>query len=401
VTEVLLHLLVVSPFIESLAVGDITVGRVLAAVALLAVLLHLIARPDARALPEPWVGLAVACLTLWLAAGLWWAPTSAGWLTAVTMHGLAVCYFLAYALLIGSRDQLRRLLVTYLCAALASAVLGIVQAQTGARAVGLQGDANTYALYELCAIPIAARLAAEARGPVRYLWLSGAVLLVGAVMASQSRGGLIATVVVLLLILSRGDIGGSFTHRRALATTAALSLSAGLVALAVTTIPRLSPEQASEGGGTGRLDIWRTAWLTWEEHPFLGIGPGNFEPLSSQLLSQTPGVQLDPNSVLFEGIRVHNSYLEPWVEMGPVGFLCYLAVLGTTAWVLARERRVPFSGVLSACLPMLVGFAVATFFISAMNNKLLWMLVGIAAALPHLRTSRTRPPTLAVASEDA
>jgi O-antigen ligase len=400
VTEILLHLLVVSPFIESLAVGPISVGRVLAAVALFAVLLHFIATPHARALPDGWVGLAVAGLTLWLVMGLLWAPLPGSWSTVASMHGLAICYFLAYAVLIRSRQQMRRLLITFLCAASVSAVVGILQAQSGARAVGLQGDANTYALYELCALPIAARLAAEVRGTRRGLYWGLGALLVGAVIVSQSRGGLLATVVVVMLIFLWRDVGGLSAHRRALSTTAALAASAVLVAGAVVAFPRLSVQNALAGGGTGRLDIWRAGWLAWEQQPLLGIGPGSFLTMSSQLLSQTPGVQLDPYSILFEGIRVHNSYLEPWIELGPVGFFLYIAVLLAAARVLTRERRSIAPGVLAACLPMLIGFSIATFFISAMNNKVLWMLVGFAGALPFLSAPRTSRSSLAAHSEE-
>ena len=48
----------------------------------------------------------------------------------------------------------------------------------------------------------------------------------------------------------------------------------------------------------------------------------------------------------------------------------------------ARHAVAP--GVLKACFPMLVAFATATIFLSAINNKLLWMLAGFAAVFPYL-----------------
>ena len=157
-----------------------------------------------------------------------------------------------------------------------------------------------------------------------------------------------------------------------------------VVALAYLTIPRFHSEDATANRGTGRVDIWHAAWAGWEQHPVLGLGAGNFIKQSDDLLSSTPGVQLDPYSDLFYGIKVHNAYLEPWVELGPIGLGLYVAVLITVGIVLYRVYRNEPTGVLRALFPMLLAFATATIFLSAINNKLLWMLAGLAAAYPYL-----------------
>ena len=107
-----------------------------------------------------------------------------------------------------------------------------------------------------------------------------------------------------------------------LGTTLALGVTALL------RIPRFDPQEVSDSGGTGRQFIWRAALDGWQDHPLLGLGVGGFQANSGRLLSSPAGVSLDPRSVLFEGIRIHNLYLELWVELGPVGLLLLLALLG-------------------------------------------------------------------------
>ena len=162
---------------------------------------------------------------------------------------------------------------------------------------------------------------------------------------------------------------------------------AGIVSL----FPRLSPAGVLGDRGTGRLDIWLTAWHTWEQRPLLGIGAGNFEARSGDLLSQTPGVQLDPHSELFEGIRVHSAYLEPLVELGPLGLASFVGLLVGAGLLMQQHRRRRPGELVAVLLPMLMVYAVTTVFLSTINNKLLWMLVAMAAVLPYL-PARTREP---------
>ncbi len=382
--ELLLRLLVLSVFVESLGIGPASVGRILAVVGLYASLLVVLSRSQTTLLPEPAIGVAVVGLGLWVFLSSIWASSFVGWASAMGQMALALCYFFSYVVLLESREQMRRLMVWYVYGAVAVAFVGLGQTGLTSRAVGLQGDPNMYALYELAAIPIAASLASISTGRHRRRWLLVVVLLVAAVLAAQSRGGLLATFGLLVFLLWTGEFGGRFAVRPRLTALVGSGTLFAVVFGAYLAIPRFHAEDVSANRGTGRLDIWHAAWAGWEEHPVLGLGAGNFIKQSDRLLSSTPGVELDPYSVLFDGIKVHNAYLEPWVELGPIGLGLYVGVLLTVGVVLFRVYRNEPSGVLRALFPMLLAFATATIFLSAINNKLLWMLAGLAAAYPYL-----------------
>jgi O-antigen ligase len=384
VREGLLYLLVVSVFVESLGFGPASVGRILAVVGVYGAVLVIVARPYATRLPLATVAVPVFGLGIWVFLSVLWSDSLGAWASATGQFALAICYFVAYALLLESRAQMRRLLVAYVIGAGVVALVGLSQTSATVRAVGYQGDANMYALYELAALPIAGNLAARSRGWGRAGWFAMMALLVAAVLASQSRGGLLAVIVVTLYLLWNGDLGGIFAVRPRLTTVVGSGVLMALATIALLTIPRFSPQNSADTRGTGRLDIWHVAWQGWEQHPVLGLGAGNFIAASGDLLSSTPGVQLDAYSVLFDGIKVHNAYLEPWVELGPVGLGLYVGVLVSTGIVLFKMRHLADAGLLKACFPMLLGFATATIFLSAINNKLLWMLAGFAAVFPYL-----------------
>lgn len=386
--EWLLHLLVLTGFVEGVVVGPVSAGRVMFVVALLVVVLTLAADPDTRIVPHPAVGIPAVLLFAWVLVSGAWAGSRGSWLGSLYELVLALGFFTAYTVLISSRDVVRRLLITFAVGALVVAPLGIVQAAQAGRAIGLQGDPNTYALYQLAALPIAVFLAVRAQGWARAGWSLTAVLLVASVLAAQSRGAAVALVLVAFWLLWDGAGTKVTPAQRGVRIVAGGVTTVAAYSVAALWFPRFELEAAIEGGGTGRWEIWRAALQGWQERPWLGLGAGNFEAQSGRLLSQTPGLDLDPHSVTFDGIKVHNMYLEPLVDLGPVGLATVLALLAGTAALLVQDRRRHPTDVIGALVPMLLGFAVAATFLSAVSNKLLWALAGFAAALPYVAQPR-------------
>jgi O-antigen ligase len=96
-----------------------------------------------------------------------------------------------------------------------------------------------------------------------------------------------------------------------------------------------------------------------------------------------------------EGIEVHNLYLEMLAEYGLPGFLLFLAILVSTTSGLRMIARRRTTAAAMALPAMFAAFASCAFFLSVVNNKLLWMLVGIAAAA---RSRQTTPELMRMES---
>ena len=387
----LLHALVLSVFAESVSVGSITVGRLLTPVILLTIAGRwLLTRwKPPRIAVISWLP-AVAYVT-WTWSSGFWAVHADAWTSAMGGLVLAIAYFSAFALFVRSETQVLALMRTYAVGATAAGVLALVQWQAGGRAVGLQGDPNIFALYEALTVPVATMLARRARGPVKALWLLTIVVDIAAVVAAESRGGLVTLVLLVVFLAARADFGSRARSTARLQTVGAVvALLSILIVSALFVGGRLSPARALEDRGSGRLDIWRVAYVAWTDHPVLGLGAGSFQPESGRLLQETPGVQLSPNNpLLTTGIKVHNVYLENLVETGPLGLLTWLILIGVpTRETVRRQGWRANDSPLSPLLPMFLAFALATMFLSITNNKILWIMIGLVATLPRVEAPR-------------
>jgi O-antigen ligase len=398
--DALLHVLLASVFVESVTVGPLRVGRVLALVAVGAIAFRMVTtswRPPRLRL-NSW--MPAVLFMSWAWASGFWARDRGDWSFAMLQIALAVCFAAAFAVFVESADQVRRLLRTYVVAATFSGLLGIAQVFSSiekGRGVGLQGDANIYALYQVAAVAACAQMIRTDPGR-RRVWQAAMLVLLASVLASQSRGGLLSLAPVTLWILGarlRKPSG-------ALAAVAAAVVGTLIVVSVPALSKRVSPSKVESDRGSGRIDIWYVAWKSTGRHPVLGLGGGNFKSHSIELLEREPGVQLIKSHLLLldQGIEVHNVYLETLVDYGVPGAALFVTMLVVTAVNLRRNpgrrrRRGPpmsssTAAVLASLTGMLVAFATGSVFLSIVNNKLLWALVGIAAAR-HARPRGAEP----------
>jgi O-antigen ligase len=387
-TTVLLHALVLSMFFESVAVGSVRLGRVLAA-GVFAFVLFRFLLTGWRPARLPWLTWLPALLFgSWVWASGFWATSTSAWQESLGALGLAAAYFLAFATLVESPAQVRQLLRTFVAGAGVMSFVALAQAGVDVRSVGLQGDPNIFALYQLAAIPAAGMLARTSTAAWRRVgWLLLIIPLAASVFAAQSRGGLLTLALLLPIALFRGDLGRVARGHATFSVLATLGVVSVLAFIAGRVDDRLSLSAVAQDRGTGRLDIWAVAWQAYLREPLLGMGAGGFESQSSHLLEVTPGVGISPESILLRtGIRVHNVYLENLTDLGPIGLLLWLAVLTGTVVVIIRFGGGPLGATpTSPLLPMLLAFMIATVFLSVTNSKLLWMVVGLAAAAASSR----------------
>jgi len=95
-------------------------------------------------------------------------------------------------------------------------------------------------------------------------------------------------------------------------------------------------------------------------------------------------------------------YLENLTDLGPVGLLLWLGILAGTALVIIRHTGAQVTRTpTSPLLVMLFAFSVATVFLSLPNSKLLWMIVGLAAAAGSSRYLAARNAALGAESRPA
>ena len=172
---------------------------------------------------------------------------------------------------------------------------------------------NGTAAYLNMVVPFCIVLALRARDRVTRLLSRGCLVLSSlALVLTQSRGGLLAYVAILLV--SAYYLAPNLGARVRWMAVAALFSIAGAV-LAGSIFERLSGVDSFTE--ITRLAIWAGAWLIFMGHPVAGIGYGNFKTVLAATISVPDGFMLD----------AHNLYLELLAETGILGLAAFAMLI--------------------------------------------------------------------------
>jgi O-antigen ligase len=222
------------------------------------------------------------------------------------------------------------------------------------RVTSTLGSASIHAAFLAAMLPV---LLAEARrhsGPARTglsVLIPGAFFLI---LASGSRGGLIAALVAtgFFLFLSTGS------RKRALVVFGAMICALAIVIVAVPSFQNRFFGLLA-GTGTASLDrrvvIWEAAWNAVRAAPFAGHGSGSFESIVP--LFRDPEYWLSGSEDIVR--HAHNEILELWAELGIAGAVLWCGIVVLTlrrgiamARIRADDHR---RDLIAACTAALAG----------------------------------------------
>jgi O-antigen ligase len=187
-----------------------------------------------------------------------------------------------------------------------------------------------------------------------------------------------------------------FVSRHQKATFLIVLLLAGGVALTATGAPllqRVQSVEATDPTGSGRIYLWKAAWTSTRKRPILGLGYGSFPAAAPDLLRETQGIdfrhiELHPDKKASEA---HSAYVGNLAELGVPGLVLFVFILlGTAGQLVRTSSRARAAGdefvarIACALLLSLVGWSVASVFLSTESSRSLWLLIGVALALPKV-----------------
>lgn len=394
--------LMVSVFVEAYSIGGVSISRVAGPLALCLLLLQIRRSSPAsiEGIDRP-LAIAIVAYAFWAVASALWTvnfdPSLQQGGTAFGLSSLILSgvYLVAFAVLVRSEQHLMLIVVVVWLLSTVMGALAIAEYLHGtARAAGVSGDANFFASLQVVAIPIGAVLAAQVRsGMRRTVVLAGVGVAVGSVFVTLSRGGILALIAVFLLLSVQPAATFFRTRmRKRLFLAAVLVGAAVLLTLSYSALSaRTSSLFTTADGGSGRANLWLGARTAIEEHPVLGLGFGAFQSQSNQLMQQTPGVDFSGYRLRVGGQPAHNAYLESLAELGPLGLVLFLTMLGVTMRAIKRavrradEHRAAFVGGVSRAVRLsLIGFGLTSLFLSTETDRTLWVLMGLALVLPRI-----------------
>ncbi len=386
---ILVYFLVLSlPFVDrglfGREIAGLTLEKIMGAACFVYALAYL---PRRRTLPPLFASAQAKAFALYVLMAVTSYVVTAKQITFQDFIGIFLSQFLFFItvmILVDSRERLENT-VLVLTASLGVVSLYLIRewvANVGTYGMGYRpgwvaGDPNMFCASALIVLPV---MFYPLRHSVRSWQRAGVasclgVTLIAFVMAG-SRGGFIGLVCMLLWHLRD-------TRRRLIAIAVCVVIVVLCLVSPYSPLDRLLKPTASDIESSNiRLQLWSVSGKIFADHPIFGIGLWNFPKYMHRYLH--PGVDLD-------FVVPHNTYLEALVELGAIGLLLFVAVLGLSVLNLGRMRMAAIAAkdeylaALTGSLSSgLIGFAVAALFLSAKHAKLFWFAVFISACLKQI-----------------
>lgn len=262
------------------------------------------------------------------------------------------------------------------------------------RASGPIGDPNRYAQLLLVVLPWALYFTRHGRTPLQRLAAaSTAALIMTAVALTYSRGAFLTVALLVLCLLLWRYIKPGRLALAGLVLVAIVAVTAPAVLARVGSIGGVSllgkqdATVAPDGAIKGRATEMLAALAVYLDHPFIGVGPGQYVPFYSekyQLLDELSFRHLPRPR------EAHNLYVSIGAETGSAGLLVFFLIMGTLFvglrwarrfWLLRSRRRVDLAVALSLSLVAYLGTGM---FLHLSFERYLWFLVAIASATVHI-----------------
>jgi O-antigen ligase len=394
-------LLTVTLFVESLSFGGLVVSRLAGPLALAIVLIRVTLR-EWPAFPRREILWAAGAYCAWAVASTLWTVNpengfaEGGTGFAIASLALSLSYMAAFAFLVETTQDLRRIGVTIWFTAVAVGLVAVAQYLLVGygRAVAYEGDANFFAALQVISIPICVIVASQLKNPrLRAIGFIGVAIVAGSVFVSLSRGGLLGLFGVLILVFFQPyrTMFRSRTDKRIALVVILIGSGVLFYGAFNGLVARGESLFNTADGGSGRTNLWHAAETGWHEHEVHGLGYGAFPSQSNRLLLSTPGVEFSAYKLRSTGQVAHSAYVGTLVELGVVGLAIFLGVLAmllrTVLW--ARRRALArgddlVASIATSFLIAIVGFIVVSFFLSTETDRSLWVMLGLALAIARI-----------------
>jgi putative inorganic carbon (HCO3(-)) transporter len=378
--------------------ATLSLTKAIGAVVFLAYILR-VARSPRRKIHLPLILGVVVVFFCWILLSSVVSPDPSQDMQKTLRYALFISFFFLILQLVDGRVGVERVFRWFATSVGIAAIYGVVAFVLGSggvsRAQGPLKDANDFAYLLACALPVVAYLIQTDR-PKRLLWGFWFVAILGAMLATFSRGALVGIGALV--------IWGVLTRRVSLLAVVAGLATAGVVVLMAFTLWKPVIDKAFEQKGRianqnagSRLSYWEASLKLTARRPITGVGPDRFR------VEAPPLVQNDPltNDVI---LVPHNTYLDILSETGVPALLLFLAYLGLS-WRQMRyvERAAIREGDLDgrrlavALQAGLVVAIVSAMFLSEQLTSPFWLFPALALVLsreldPHGVAGDLPPP---------
>ena len=395
-------LLVLAAFVESSSLLPVSATKFAGLVLVLAWVVRLSTRPSGgeRVIfaDLPGFSYLIVLFLGWVLLSTTWAENTSIALTQFSRFLLVSVPLMILYTAIQTRRQMAIVIGAFIAGTSYAAVYGLITrpsldtAEAGrlvSGGIGNLGDPNFLAASLIAGIALAGAGIVAARGrPVLQLGAVGALTTcLAAFVLTGSRGGIIGLAVAMIAAVA---VSGRWRARTTLAVVAVVTLGIGFYTIYAPPEVKDRVESVTQGevrSQDGRSTLWTTGWRMVKDNPVRGVGAGNFR-VQSVKYALEPGATYRTDFLIDTPAVSHNSYLGPLAELGIVGALLFVSIIGfsvASAWraatLFARAGDLPMEALARGVIVASVGMLAAGFFISAEVNKQMWLLLALGPAL--------------------
>lgn len=190
--------------------------------------------------------------------------------------------------------------------------------------VGSFYDPNDLAMILTVCLPFALYLFHLGSVRTKVIAAAAVAVVIPAIIATQSRMGFLALIILGLLYVARGVSRKVGFSTRALVGALSVILVVGIASAQYW--ERINTLLDEDNTGAGRTVVWKRGLQIALENPLLGVGPGAFPSVYGRML-RAGEFELVGDSHVDHGWKsAHNSYLLVLVELGFPGLFVFLGL---------------------------------------------------------------------------
>jgi O-antigen ligase len=353
---------------------------------------------------HPWAAAALVLFVAWAYLSASWSEDVGKAVLSATEYALSGLLMLITYTAVQQRRDLGRILTAFLFGAVTAIIYALINPQVDSegRLANVVLGPNVLGEALVCGLAIGVALIVMYRGPAMRLATISATLFVGlGVLLTTSRSALLALLASLVTAIV---LAGRW---RVVALCATLVLTGGAYIYFKQFAPESQrqrieqPLSSQQRSSDGRNTIWTLAVRAFEAHPVTGVGAGNFRVVQRQFLlqpgvdrsaTQTSEVVDDPH-----GKVAHNSFLSVASELGAVGLVLFVFLIGFGFYSALKAASLfkklgdgRMQVVAISIVVAIVGSLGVQMFQSQQQEKVIWLLLGLAPATLTLARSEAR-----------
>lgn len=285
-----------------------------------------------------------------------------------------------------------------------SEVRFVARGGTEQRISGPRLGPNVYAQFMLVLVPLALdRLWNERKQILRIFALWALVVCLLTLVFTFSRGAFLALVVTLIIMFVFRPPKPMSLLITILIVAALLQYIPASYSQRLTTLTELvgeNDDNIQDQSFRNRLSENRAAWMMFNDYPLLGVGLNNYGNRYQEYSRQ---IGFDRRR---EYRSPHSMYLEYASQLGLVGLIWLATFVGILFFSLRQARAnflaagMPdYAGMVVAFGVGLISFFITSIFLHVSYPRYVWLLYGIALAIPYVANQALKQSTTLVQSE--